>query len=50
MTTTIENSFPDVPTTTPVLEMQGITKRFHGVSALQNVNDNLSGRSSRPHG
>ncbi|MHC5723714.1 MAG: sugar ABC transporter ATP-binding protein [Nostoc sp.] len=38
MTTTIENSFPDAPTSTPVLEMRGITKRFHGVSALQNVN------------
>ncbi|MCC5645152.1 sugar ABC transporter ATP-binding protein [Nostoc sp. CHAB 5824] len=38
MTTSIETSFPDAPTTTPVLEMQGITKRFHGVSALQNVN------------
>ncbi|MHC5613626.1 MAG: sugar ABC transporter ATP-binding protein [Nostoc sp.] len=38
MTTTIENSFPDVLNSTPVLEMQGITKRFHGVSALQNVN------------
>ncbi|MEH2241611.1 sugar ABC transporter ATP-binding protein [Nostoc sp.] len=38
MTTNIETSFPNAPTTTPVLEMQGITKRFHGVSALQNVN------------
>ncbi|MEH2249040.1 sugar ABC transporter ATP-binding protein [Nostoc sp.] len=38
MTINIETSFPNAPTTTPVLEMQGITKRFHGVSALQNVN------------
>ncbi|MBD0266321.1 MAG: sugar ABC transporter ATP-binding protein, partial [Tolypothrix sp. Co-bin9] len=38
MTASIETSFPDAPTTIPVLEMQGITKRFHGVSALQNVN------------
>lgn len=38
MTTNIETRFPDAPTTTPVLEMQGITKRFHGVPALQNVN------------
>ncbi|MEH1787188.1 MAG: sugar ABC transporter ATP-binding protein [Nostoc sp.] len=38
MTTTIETSFTDAPVSTPVLEMQGITKRFHGVSALQNVN------------
>ncbi|WP_375495560.1 sugar ABC transporter ATP-binding protein [uncultured Nostoc sp.] len=38
MTTTIETSFADAPVSTPVLEMQGITKRFHGVSALQNVN------------
>ncbi|BDI15244.1 hypothetical protein ANSO36C_10460 [Nostoc cf. commune SO-36] len=38
MTTNIETSFPDAPTSTPVLEMQGITKRFHGVPALQNVN------------
>jgi ribose transport system ATP-binding protein len=28
----------DVPIATPVLEMKGITKRFHGVPALQNVN------------
>ncbi|BAU13541.1 ABC transporter-like protein [Leptolyngbya sp. NIES-3755] len=27
-----------VPTATPVLEMKGITKRFNGVPALQNVN------------
>lgn len=38
MTTNIETLFPDTPTPTPVLEMQGITKRFHGVPALQNVN------------
>ncbi|MEH2310728.1 MAG: sugar ABC transporter ATP-binding protein [Nostoc sp.] len=38
MTISTETSFPDAPTITPVLEMQGITKRFHGVSALQNVN------------
>ncbi|WP_193195350.1 sugar ABC transporter ATP-binding protein [Nostoc sp. MG11] len=38
MTTTTETSFSDTPTTTPVLEMQGIGKRFHGVPALQNVN------------
>lgn len=38
MTTNIETFFPDASTTTPVLEMQGITKRFHGVPALQNVN------------
>lgn len=38
MTTNIETSFSHAPTATPVLEMQGITKRFNGVSALQNVN------------
>ncbi|OUL18048.1 sugar ABC transporter ATP-binding protein [Nostoc sp. 106C] len=38
MTISTETSFPDTPTVTPVLEMQGITKRFHGVPALQNVN------------
>lgn len=38
MTTNIETSFPEASTTTPVLEMQGITKRFNGVPALQNVN------------
>lgn len=38
MTISTETSFPDAPTVTPVLEMQGITKRFHGVPALQNVN------------
>ncbi|WP_392535507.1 sugar ABC transporter ATP-binding protein [Nostoc sp. C117] len=38
MTTTIETSFPEAPTAAPVLEMQGIAKRFHGVPALQNVN------------
>jgi ribose transport system ATP-binding protein len=29
---------PKAPGLMPVLEMQGITKRFHGVPALQNVN------------
>lgn len=38
MTTNTETWFPNAPTTIPVLEMQGITKRFHGVPALQNVN------------
>ncbi|KYC40840.1 D-ribose transporter ATP-binding protein [Scytonema hofmannii PCC 7110] len=38
MTTNTETLFPHASTTTPVLEMQGITKRFNGVSALQNVN------------
>ncbi|WP_208345211.1 sugar ABC transporter ATP-binding protein, partial [Aetokthonos hydrillicola] len=38
MTTNIETNFQDVSTAIPVLEMQGITKRFHGVPALQNVN------------
>ncbi|QIR40991.1 sugar ABC transporter ATP-binding protein [Tolypothrix sp. PCC 7910] len=37
MTTDLQR-IPNAPTTTPVLEMQGITKRFHGVPALQNVN------------
>jgi ribose transport system ATP-binding protein len=38
MTTNIETDFPPASTATPVLEMQGIAKRFHGVSALQGVN------------
>ncbi len=38
MTTDIQASLPDAPIATPVLEMRGITKRFHGVPALQNVN------------
>ncbi|KAF3889785.1 MULTISPECIES: sugar ABC transporter ATP-binding protein [Nostocales] len=38
MTTNTETLFPQASTTTPVLEMQGITKRFNGVPALQNVN------------
>jgi ribose transport system ATP-binding protein len=38
MTTNTETLFPHASTTTPVLEMRGITKRFHGVPALQNVN------------
>jgi ribose transport system ATP-binding protein len=38
MTTDIQSSSPPVPNLSPVLEMRGITKRFHGVPALQNVN------------
>ncbi len=38
MTTSIETSFSEAPTVTPVLEMRGIAKRFNGVPALQNVN------------
>lgn len=38
MTANIETDFAHPSTVIPVLEMQGITKRFHGVSALQNVN------------
>jgi ribose transport system ATP-binding protein len=38
MTTDIQASFPDAPIATPVLEMRGITKKFHGVPALRNVN------------
>jgi|SRR6478672_4050632 len=38
MTTDIQASLPDAPVATPVLEMVGITKRFHGVPALKNVN------------
>lgn len=38
MTTDIQASLPDAPVATPVLEMRGITKRFSGVPALQNVN------------
>ncbi len=37
MTTNIKTNFPPA-TATPVLEMQGIAKRFHGVPALQGVN------------
>ncbi|WP_026733997.1 sugar ABC transporter ATP-binding protein [Fischerella sp. PCC 9605] len=37
MTTDIEAPLPNVPIAIPVLEMRGITKRFHGVPALQNV-------------
>ncbi len=37
MTTHIENDFSGESTITPVLEMRGIAKRFHGVSALENV-------------
>ncbi|BAY16872.1 ABC transporter-like protein [Anabaenopsis circularis NIES-21] len=38
MTTNIQTDFSPPATTTPVLEMQGIAKRFHGVAALQGVN------------
>ncbi|KOP26582.1 D-ribose transporter ATP-binding protein [Hapalosiphon sp. MRB220] len=38
MTTNIETDFAHASTVIPVLEMRGITKRFHGVPALQNVN------------
>ncbi|AFY36060.1 sugar ABC transporter ATP-binding protein [Calothrix sp. PCC 7507] len=38
MTTNIETNFSPTATVTPVLEMQGIAKRFHGVAALQGVN------------
>ncbi len=38
MTTDLESSAPDASIATPVLEMRGITKRFSGVPALQNVN------------
>ena len=37
MTTSIETPFSEAPTVIPVLQMQGITKRFNGVPALQNV-------------
>ncbi|GBE91856.1 sugar ABC transporter ATP-binding protein [Nostoc cycadae] len=38
MTTNIQTDFSPPTTVTPVLEMQGIAKRFHGVAALQGVN------------
>lgn len=38
MTTDIKTGNDRSPTVTPVLEMRGITKRFHGFTALQNVN------------
>jgi ribose transport system ATP-binding protein len=38
MTTHLKNNFSRESTVTPVLEMRGITKRFQGVSALENVN------------
>ncbi|MCP6760196.1 MAG: sugar ABC transporter ATP-binding protein [Fischerella sp. CENA71] len=38
MTTNTETDFAHASTVIPVLEMRGITKRFHGVPALQNVN------------
>jgi ribose transport system ATP-binding protein len=37
MTTHIKNDFSEASTAIPVLEMQGIAKRFHGVSAWENV-------------
>lgn len=37
MTTDMQASPPTAPNATPVLEMRGITKKFHGVPALQNV-------------
>lgn len=38
MTTNMQPFPTNAPVATPVLEMRGITKRFHGVPALQNVN------------
>lgn len=38
MSTNIETLFSPSPIANPVLEMQGIGKRFNGVPALQNVN------------
>ncbi|MBD2199034.1 MULTISPECIES: sugar ABC transporter ATP-binding protein [Calothrix] len=38
MTTNIERDFSPPATASPVLEMRGIAKRFHGVPALQGVN------------
>ena len=38
MSTNIANSISPPSIATPVLEMQGIGKRFNGVPALQNVN------------
>lgn len=38
MTIDERTSVPPTPVTTPVLEMRGISKSFHGVPALQNVN------------
>ncbi|MDM9382182.1 sugar ABC transporter ATP-binding protein [Chlorogloeopsis sp. ULAP01] len=38
MTTDNETFLANASIATPVLEMRGITKRFHGVPALQNVN------------
>ncbi|UBF24986.1 sugar ABC transporter ATP-binding protein [Kovacikia minuta CCNUW1] len=37
MTTDLQSSIPAAPSTTPVLEMRGIKKSFHGVPALRNV-------------
>lgn len=38
MTTDIQPTPVNAPIATPVLEMRGITKQFHGVPALRNVN------------
>lgn len=38
MTTDTQTSVSHPSSATPVLEMRGITKRFNGVPALQNVN------------
>ncbi|QSJ14912.1 sugar ABC transporter ATP-binding protein [Nostoc sp. UHCC 0702] len=38
MTTDVQASLSDAPLVRPVLEMRGITKKFHGVPALRNVN------------
>ncbi|MBW4619969.1 MAG: sugar ABC transporter ATP-binding protein [Cyanosarcina radialis HA8281-LM2] len=38
MTANIETNSDRASTVTPVLEMRGITKRFHGFTALENVN------------
>ncbi|KJH71033.1 sugar ABC transporter ATP-binding protein [Aliterella atlantica] len=43
MTTNTETLFSDASTAIPVLEMQGISKQFHGVPALQNVNLSIYG-------
>jgi ribose transport system ATP-binding protein len=37
MTTDLQSSLPDTSNTTPVLEMRGIKKSFHGVPALRHV-------------
>lgn len=38
MTTDVQTSANSAASSTPVLEMRGITKRFHGVPALRDVN------------